>query len=181
MTEHFRKAFQPRAIAAWAVIIWRIGGHISTAQTFAGMFHWMIPIFDWIRHSDYSLWGAILWLTGVVFWPEISRPFKREPAPVATRGGITMAMCGQGKKLNCGTPGNGSFEFKIGGRPRKLFFEQAMQMVSEDNLQVSVRVGSHRLKIERFTDQGFVVNDQGKVIGFEVWVLDWIPAELPKS
>lgn len=102
-------------------------------------------------------------------------PIAAPSAPTRTpRTGISMVMCGQGKKYNLGTPGNGQHEFKIAARPRKLFFEAGMQMVTEDDLQKDIRFGSTKFRIKRFTDEGFVVDDFGVAVGFEVWVLDWI-------
>jgi hypothetical protein len=169
--QRLKRVFQGMAVPGWLFPILWAADQWSRAQVFR----------EWIRMVQsfgQTLWPLIIgfaWLGALIVWPDIKRIVSKPQGAPAAGGRISRVIVGRGQKINCGTPGTGDFEIKTDGRPLKLFFEQAMLMVTEDELPKSVRVGASKFRIKRFTDSGFLVDDFGVPVGFEVWVLDWIP------
>jgi hypothetical protein len=174
MWTRLRGVLRRQSFPAWLLIVWQAADYWSRVgvigNAMVGIFHFLARV----GHTNLPLVLALLWFTGVILWPELKR-FGTKPPPRPSGGRISMVICGQAKKYNLGTPGNGQYEFKIGGRPRKLFFEAGMLIVTEDDLQKDIRTPGGKFRIKRFTDEGFVVDDFGVPVGFEVWMLDWIP------
>jgi hypothetical protein len=65
-------------------------------------------------------------------------------------------------------------------RPKKLLFEPG-GIVSEGDLEKSLQVFGHEVTIRRFTNHGFVVNDNEERLTVKVSILESVPPEPRKT
>src|SRR6266852_7777563 len=119
-----------------------------------------------------ELWIMLLAFTWTILGYDIYQ-HKKAPVP-ATGGGLSATTSGfagnlsprhipgpgsgSGRSVEFTTFGTGDQEIDLGVRPRKLLFEPG-GIVGEGDLEKSLQVFGHEVTIRRFTNRGFVVND----------------------
>jgi len=141
-----------------------------------------------------QLWIVLLFFTWAVLGYDIYL-HKKAPVP-ATSGGLsaaTSAFAGNLAPLHIPGPGSGSArsvefttsgigdqEIDLGVHPKKLLFEPG-GIVGEGELEKSLQFFGHEVTIRRFTNRGFVINDNEERLTVKVSVLESVTPQPTKT